>query len=144
MEQLKRNKWINAGYNANLNDAGAQILANITQDELKAKGISVHNVLMAQKIAKRMAENTNKRSPQKITRKRTSVLYPDLVVSGKEQKVGGMMGNSLFMSQQSPSIPNLEPARLAPKQSAPRMLAPLAEKGESAEEDPSSLARSID
>ena len=41
MEQLKKNKWVNQGYNSNLNDKGANMLANLTQEELKQKGINV-------------------------------------------------------------------------------------------------------
>ena len=58
MDQLKKNKWINQGYNSLLSDKGANMLANLTQEELKQKGIDVQTVLMAQKIAAKMTENT--------------------------------------------------------------------------------------
>ena len=57
IDDLKKHKWINEGYNALLTDDGANMLANYTDNELKLKGINVSTVLMAQKIAKKLSQN---------------------------------------------------------------------------------------
>ena len=50
------------------------MLANYTDAELKSKGVNVNTVLMAQKIAKKLADNKRDSIPQKLVRKRTSIL----------------------------------------------------------------------
>ena len=71
MDELKKHTWINAGYNVLLTDVGANMLANYTDAELKSKGVNVKTVLMAQKIAKKLADNRRDSIPQKLVRKRT-------------------------------------------------------------------------
>ena len=47
MNELRSHPWVNEGQNANLNDLGASMLANFTEEELKVKGINTADILMA-------------------------------------------------------------------------------------------------
>ena len=50
MDGLKQFSWLNEGYAASLADRGADMLANLSDQELKAQGISRADIEIAKEI----------------------------------------------------------------------------------------------
>ena len=47
LSELKQDKWLNEGFTVSLNSKEADFLANITEDEMKSKGIPLHAIVIA-------------------------------------------------------------------------------------------------
>mmetsp|Transcript_4337 Transcript_4337/g.3164 ORF Transcript_4337/g.3164 Transcript_4337/m.3164 type:complete len:123 (+) Transcript_4337:311-679(+) len=53
MEELKRLSWLNDGFAVKLYQKEADYIANFTEEEFQAKGIPLHAIVIAKKIAKK-------------------------------------------------------------------------------------------
>ena len=47
IDELKVDKWLNEGFAVSLNSKEADLIANVTEDEMKKRGIGLHTIVIA-------------------------------------------------------------------------------------------------
>ena len=52
--ELKSDPWLNEGYKVPLDAQEAGLMANLTDQELQSKGVSLQSMLIARKVAKKI------------------------------------------------------------------------------------------
>ena len=50
LKELKKEKWLNEGFAASLDSNEADFIANVTEDELRSRGIPLHSIVFAVRI----------------------------------------------------------------------------------------------
>jgi len=53
MDELKTQSWLNEGFAVKLFQKEADYIGNFTEEEFQAKGIPLHSIVVAKKVAKK-------------------------------------------------------------------------------------------
>ena len=77
LDDMKHFPWVNEGYTVSLGEHGANILANLSNEELKAQGVSKEQMKIAQTVVENIAAQVNEqelKGPIVRLKKRKSLL----------------------------------------------------------------------